>query len=318
MPNYRSPIRYTEEQKRNLKVDVKRIPEWQEEIRSIRALFRKYDPQKVAGAATLIQEMQEKLHLRDVFRSTEDERKSLEQWKQNLTTDRLAGLVADYSAPHFVRDRVDKDIVGIIRTTLQQTEQKLAEIQSKGVTNSIWGSVFTSKVDVGTLNYWKSQREQYLVYARAIPRIQEALRLLDQVRNESKQYAGRVAKIQERLDLAEQKQEAIERFEEKHGKSFAKAAAVDKQTRSRANSLKRLVKKTKHCPYCGGDLGSDPHLDHIYPVSKGGLSIMENLVWCCSQCNAVKTDKGLMQFLRERHLPIEKTLDQLHALGKHV
>ena len=89
-------------------------------------------------------------------------------------------------------------------------------------------------------------------------------------------------------------------------------------TRGRASSLKRLVDKTKDCPYCGSDLGLDAHLDHIYPVSKGGLSIVENLVWCCSACNTTKTDEGLMQFLKVRGFSVDLTLSKLHALGKHV
>ncbi|MBS0151006.1 MAG: HNH endonuclease [Nitrospira sp.] len=118
--------------------------------------------------------------------------------------------------------------------------------------------------------------------------------------------------------LAKEKQAAIERFETKHGKAFAKAAAADGQTRMRATSLKRLVKKTPDCPYCGAVLGTDPHLDHIYPLAKGGLSIVINLVWCCSACNSLKADNGLVQFLMERGLPIEPVLSRLHSLGKHI
>jgi 5-methylcytosine-specific restriction endonuclease McrA len=178
--------------------------------------------------------------------------------------------------------------------------------------------MFTSKVDVDTVRRCEQQKAEYLAYSREISRIKDALQLLAEVRSESREYASRMSQIEGRLALAEEKRGAIERFEAKHGKAFAKAAAVDNQTRSRATSLKRLVKKTKDCPYCGGDLGIDPHLDHIYPVSKGGLSIVENLVWCCCACNAVKADKGLMQFLKERSLSIERTLSQLHSLGKHV
>jgi len=92
----------------------------------------------------------------------------------------------------------------------------------------------------------------------------------------------------------------------------------DNQTRGRAASIKCLVKKTKDCPYCGADLGADPHMDHIYPVSKGGLSIIENLVWCCSSCNSLKADKGLVQFLKVRGVHIEQVISRLHSLGKHV
>ncbi len=318
MPRYRSNHKRTEEEKRNLKVDPKRIPEWEAEIESIRARFQRFNLPKISSAATLIQEMREKLHLGRYSYDRERERQTLDGWKKNLTVDSLIRMSTDYSAPEFLRSGVEENIVDKIRFTLEQTERQLAECRAKGVTGSFWVSVFTSKVDVDTVKRWEQQKTEYLSYSREISKIVDALRLLEEVRSESREYASRMSQIQERLWLAEEKKGAIERFEAKHGKAFAKAAAVDNKTRSRATSLKRLVKKTKDCPYCGSNLGTDPHLDHIYPVSKGGLSIVENLVWCCSACNAVKTDKGLMQFLKERGLSIERTLSQLHSLGKHV
>ena len=115
-----------------------------------------------------------------------------------------------------------------------------------------------------------------------------------------------------------QKKADIMRFETQHENTFAKAAAADNHTRRRAKSIKPQVEKTSDCPYCGCDLGATPHLDHIYPVSKGGLSIVENLVWCCAKCNSIKTNIGLTQFLRIQGLPIEPILSRLHSLGKHV
>ncbi len=154
--------------------------------------------------------------------------------------------------------------------------------------------------------------------AEEIPKIEAATKLLDEVHAISIDYWHRRRQICARLELAKTKKDAIERYEKKNGNVFAKAAAVDKKTRNRASSLRRLVEKTEYCPYCGGNLGSEPHLDHIYPVSKGGLSIVENLIWCCSVCNAAKTDKGLIQFLKEQGYQIDDVLLQLHALGKHV
>ena len=93
---------------------------------------------------------------------------------------------------------------------------------------------------------------------------------------------------------------------------------MDIKTRQRASTVKVLVGKTKDCPYCGLSMGISPHLDHIYPVAKGGLSIIENLIWCCSTCNSIKSNKGLIQFLREKNIPIDETIQKLHLMGKHV
>jgi len=58
--------------------------------------------------------------------------------------------------------------------------------------------------------------------------------------------------------------------------------------------LSEQLKIFANCPYCCGDLShSSAHLDHIHPVSKGGLSTNRNLVFVCSKFNLKKKDKTL-------------------------
>jgi 5-methylcytosine-specific restriction endonuclease McrA len=49
------------------------------------------------------------------------------------------------------------------------------------------------------------------------------------------------------------------------------------------------------CLNCGVSLTAEPHLlqeiDHIVPVSKGGLSVPENLQTLCWKCNRSKAAK---------------------------
>lgn len=51
------------------------------------------------------------------------------------------------------------------------------------------------------------------------------------------------------------------------------------------------------CFYCFSKLNyTKPravHLDHIVPLSKGGLHRMDNVVWSCSTCNMQKSNKVL-------------------------
>lgn len=61
------------------------------------------------------------------------------------------------------------------------------------------------------------------------------------------------------------------------------------------------------CWYCGDQLepfGGHPHLsfhvDHVAPVSKGGLTEVGNLVPSCENCNPSKRDMSLEQFRRLR------------------
>lgn len=63
------------------------------------------------------------------------------------------------------------------------------------------------------------------------------------------------------------------------------------------DSLKRTDFK---CTYCGEKLNKDKwQLDHVHPISKGGLNVRENITPSCKECNAMKhsmhIDKLLLQ-----------------------
>ena len=77
----------------------------------------------------------------------------------------------------------------------------------------------------------------------------------------------------------------------------------------------------KNCPYCQGILGplsgkNAAHLDHIHPVSKGGLSTIQNLVYICYKCNREKSDKTLNSFIKSQSLNRENIFDVLEMLEK--
>ena len=101
----------------------------------------------------------------------------------------------------------------------------------------------------------------------------------------------------------------------------ARANRAEKEVRNQAkSSLKKLdnqLKKLGHCPYCAGELNkSNAHLDHIYPVAKGGLSREKNLVFVCMSCNIKKRDKTLLAFVREQNLDFDKVHHGLELLHK--
>jgi len=306
----RKPER-SDEQKRNLKVDLRRIPEWEAEIESIRNHLQQFDFARVLVAVTLIHTVCKK-----TFKTFAEYSilclNELEPLKIYSSGTSISNFL------RLLRLCNRRGIVGEIRFRLKQTEKELAEFQAKGVTNSFWVSLFTSKVYVDTIRRCEQAKNEYLVLSREIPAIEDALRILTEAANELCKYDNRVIEIRKQLLLAKEKKAAVECYEAKYGKDFAKVASVNNRTRNRADSLKRLVEKTKDCPYCGSELGMNPHLDHIYPVDTGGLSIVKNLIWCCSTCNMMKTNKGLIQFLRERGIPIEQAMLRLHSLGKHV
>ena len=59
------------------------------------------------------------------------------------------------------------------------------------------------------------------------------------------------------------------------------------------NSIKTRDNHT--CRYCSVSLAAEPHLllevDHIIPVSRGGLSTPDNLQTLCWRCNRTKSNK---------------------------
>ena len=63
------------------------------------------------------------------------------------------------------------------------------------------------------------------------------------------------------------------------------------------SKLRQHIKERDHftCKYCGASTEAEPHLlleiDHIVPVSKGGLTTEENLQTLCWRCNRSKSNK---------------------------
>lgn len=75
------------------------------------------------------------------------------------------------------------------------------------------------------------------------------------------------------------------------------------------------------CPYCGGNLGTysglgAAHFEHIHPVSKGGLSTIENTVFICAGCNANKSNLTLNAFISKFTFDRDAVFERLSLLGK--
>lgn len=98
----------------------------------------------------------------------------------------------------------------------------------------------------------------------------------------------------------------------------AKIARLNNKTRALASNLKNTIKRSSECPYCCRPLGNDPHIDHIYPINKGGLSIKENLVYVCRECNLLKGDMGLVEFISSKSYDLTTVVQHLRSLGKTI
>jgi len=67
---------------------------------------------------------------------------------------------------------------------------------------------------------------------------------------------------------------------------------------SNKNWRESLNKLTNYkCIYCGKPSES---LDHLHPMSKGGISSTSNCVPCCLSCNGKKSDSEVLSWYRKQ------------------
>ena len=102
-----------------------------------------------------------------------------------------------------------------------------------------------------------------------------------------------------------------------------KARAADKETAVRGiakqykNDFDKQKRLVDNCPYCGETINqSDAQLDHIYPVSKGGISTEENLIFVCSSCNRKKSNDTIRAFIEGAGFNSDIIYGRLKKLNK--
>jgi 5-methylcytosine-specific restriction endonuclease McrA len=117
-------------------------------------------------------------------------------------------------------------------------------------------------------------------------------------------------------ETAQKRKQEKEKEEKKYGKKEALAAAHLGEGRLRAKQIRDGLEISYRCPYCGGNIGSTPHADHIYPLSLGGLSTDENMIFACSKCNLKKKDDTLRKFIQKNNLNRDKIEARLEKMGK--
>jgi 5-methylcytosine-specific restriction endonuclease McrA len=200
------------------------------------------------------------------------------------------------------------------RQAIAEATERLNAISLKGWSDSLFSRKPNRSEYDRQITYYEMRIEQYKKW---IKEHGPYVDLLEKILDIADKYETEIFKIDKLVK--EIKSEANARTNRLAMESkLAKAARVDESVRSQVSRFRRTIKKTSECPYCLLPIGSEPHLDHIYPVSKGGLNIAENLVYCCMKCNSNKSDKGLRQFCIEFGLDYLKVTERLAAMGKHV
>lgn len=83
--------------------------------------------------------------------------------------------------------------------------------------------------------------------------------------------------------------------------------AFIKQQRQKARELrnsrwwKNLCASGVSCYYCHKPLkANEVTMDHVVPISEGGLSVKGNVVPCCKKCNSEKKASSLIDRLLEK------------------
>jgi hypothetical protein len=82
-----------------------------------------------------------------------------------------------------------------------------------------------------------------------------------------------------------------------HHKS--RAQAVGQVLDYTADDLRRLIEAAPCCRWCKLPVGFDLHLDHLYPVGRGGKWSLHNLCIADSRCNRLR---GILTEAETLHL----------------
>ena len=69
---------------------------------------------------------------------------------------------------------------------------------------------------------------------------------------------------------------------------------VPRASRVRLNRHNLLIRDKHSCQYCGKSVSDySATIDHVVPLSKGGLHTWKNVVAACKPCNGKKADRSL-------------------------
>ncbi len=184
-----------------------------------------------------------------------------------------------------------------------------------------FGGLFSSKPSKHQYDKKRKELENSISYLGKEPTFTDKFlsdeEYLRQICKLAHQFSNEIQTIDSRIKYLKKETTELNK-QEKYDLKMAKAAAFDNETRKHAKTIKSKITKQLNCPYCGVPIKGSSHLDHIHPVSKGGLNVAENLVDCCATCNLKKSDKGVFQFCKEQGFDYQKVCERLLNLGKHV
>lgn len=230
--------------------------------------------------------------------------KSNELWKSDITAEEI-----ETKREEFWSNRYDAEIA-----------KKTEEHKKYG---GLWGEIFLGTST--TLSGKESHRltmESY-EYARllkdeAFAKREVLIEAQKPLTKERKATQSKLSRTKERL-LAVKALKPKKRRSERN----ARLKSFEDRAREGAQSIRsQLMQEASNpwsCPYCNKpEELTVAEADHIYPISKGGLSVLQNMILICKSCNSKKSNKTLRRFAAQQSLDYEEICTRLDLLGKDV
>lgn len=246
-----------------------------------------------------------------------------ENWFKDLNIEKLMRILrTNLVEDEIKRKKFNQYSVSQIEDRIKARKIQLQSLITKGNKVDFFTSILGGRNEELTYRYqlirdlpiWIEEDNKQLIFAKERERNARKLAELIDI---AKEFNNEILAIDK--EIAKIKSDAYQRNKASIlDAKLSKAAKVDNKIREDVQRVKTKIHATEFCPYCSEPLTKEKHLDHIYPVSKGGLNIKENLLYCCSKCNIVKSDKGLREFCRLREIDFIDLVDRLERMGKHI
>lgn len=159
--------------------------------------------------------------------------------------------------------------------------------------------------------YWLAHKEELsarnAVYQRANKAAVNATKRAWRRRNRAKQYTANKQWVENNIEHCRAYQRAWNRerrraypeyFQNQRRRRYLRETMTTASDITLEKWNKRVDEFGGCCAYCLRPLSpAEITADHMRPVAKGGLHMMDNLVPCCQSCNSRKNDKTLLEFL---------------------
>lgn len=120
------------------------------------------------------------------------------------------------------------------------------------------------------------------------------------------EYKSTPARLKWQRENREKCIEYNRRYARKHPEKFALTKRIQVYRRRArlygaegthtAQNIRDLLAVQPGCAYCGADIKTDYHIDHIIPISRGGGNGMDNITLSCPACNRAKGNKTLEEW----------------------